>query len=352
MRDRSVWGPPAVALGCPVVLLLPWWLPALLTGAGAGLALDAGRLPMAAVDFADLVTGHLGDAGAPAWLGLMLLGVAVLALVPAATRIPVIVCWIVAFAASLVALGLGLVTFEADAVTTRAGLGFLVLVIQAGFVVAAVVAAQGALHRFREGWWHRAVVVVVAAAAVVPLVGLGWFVVNGPGDLEDDTETGIPAYMMQSSELSPSHGILVIEGDVDSGLTWSVQRDDGLTLGEDEVVGLMASDRTLDADVRTLVSAPEQDLAQALPGHGIEYVVLPAPADGNVAAVLDATDGLEQASAEDRATRAWRVAEPVDETAVTSERPWWRRGLVGLQVLAIVVVAVLCVPTQRREGRA
>ncbi len=352
MRDRSVWGPPSVALATPLVLLSPWWVPALLTGAGPALALDSGRLPMAAVGFEDLVTGHLGAAGAPAYLGLLLLAVAVLALVPASTRIPVLVCWIVALAAALVAVVLGLFTFEQDAVTTKAGLGFLVLVIQAGFVVAAVVAAQGALHRVRPGWRHRAVVVVVAAAAVVPLVGLGWFVVNGPGDLEDATETGIPAYMRQSSELSPSHGILVIEGDVDSGLTWAVQRDDGLTLGEDEVVGLMEADRALDADVQTLVSAPEQDLAQALPGHGIEYVVLPAPADGSVAAVLDATDGLEQASAEDRATRAWRVAEPVDETAVTSSRTWWRTGLVGLQLLGIVVVAVLCVPSQRREERA
>ena len=28
IRDRSVWGPPAVALGVPAVLLAPWWLPA------------------------------------------------------------------------------------------------------------------------------------------------------------------------------------------------------------------------------------------------------------------------------------------------------------------------------------
>jgi GT2 family glycosyltransferase len=352
MRDRSVWGPPAVTLACPLVLLVPWWVPALLSGAGAALALDTGRLPMATVGFEDLVTGHLGDAGAPAVLGLLLLAVAVLALVPAATRIPVLVCWIVALAASLVAVALGYVTFTADAVSTKAGLGFLVLVIQAGFVVAAVVAAQGALRRARAGWWHRGVVAVVLVAAVVPLVGLGWFVVNGPGDLEDTAETGIPAYMMQSSELGPSHGILVVEGDVEDGLTWSVQRDDGLTLGEDEIVGLMDADEELGEDVQRLVSAPEQEAAATLPGHGIEFVVLPSPADGSVAAVLDATNGLEQASAEDRATRAWRVAEPVEDDAVTAESAWWRTALVLLQGLGIVVVAVLCVPTQRREERA
>ena len=350
MRDRSVWGPPAVALGCPVVLLAPWWLPSLLTGAGAALALDAGRLPMAAVGFADLVTGHLGDAGAPDALGLLLLAVAVLALVPAATRVPVLVCWIVALAAALVAAALGMFGFETDTVTTKAGLGFLVVVLQAGFVVAAVVAAQGALRR--SGWWRRAVVAVVVVASAIPLVGLGWFVVNGPGDLEDSADTGIPAYMMQSAELGPSHGILVVEGDVDTGLSWSVQREDGLTLGEDEVAGLMPADRALGEDVQRLVSAADEAAVATLPGHGIEYVVLPSPADGRVAAVLDAADGLEQASAEDRSTRAWRVEAPVEEDAVTGGTAWWRVVLVALQALGIVVVAVLCAPTQRREERS
>ncbi len=227
------------------------------------------------------------------------------------------------------------------------------IVIQAGFVVAAVVAGQTALRRTHAGLgppglWS----LIIAVAAVVPLVGLGWFVVYGPGELEDTADTGIPAYMRQSAELGPSHGILVIEGDVESGLTWSVERGDGLTVGEDEVVGLMASDDALDRDVQTLVSAPEQEAAATLPGYGIEYVVLPSPADGNVAAVLDATTGLEQASAEDRSTRAWLVAEPVDEDAVVPESAWWRTLMVALQGLAIVVVLVLCAPTRRRKERA
>ena len=117
------------------------------------------------------------------------------------------------------------------------------------------------------------------------------------------------------------------------------------------MVGLLESDTELDRDVQTLVSAPEQETAATLPGHGIEYVVLPAPADGSVASVLDATTGLEQASAENRSTRAWRVGEAVEEAAVTGETAWWRIVLVALQGLGIVVVAVLCAPTQRREER-
>ena len=352
MRDRSGWGPPVAALACPVVLLVPWWLPSTWEDSTAALALDIGRLPMATVDFGDLVTGHLGDAGAPAWLGLLLLVFAVLALIPGKTRIPVIVCWIVALAAALVAAGLDQLTFERDTVTTKPGLGFLVVVIQAGFVVAAVLAAQAALRERETGsWLRRGVVGLVVAAAVVPVVGLGWFVVNGPGELEGSRDTGIPAYMMQSAEQGPEHGILVIRGDVDSGLSWVVQREDGLTIGEDEIVGLMSADRGLDSDVATLVSSPEQDVVASLADHGIEHIVMPAPADADVAAVLDATTGLEQASAEDRETRAWQVAEPIPEDAVTRETAWWRIALMVAQALAVIVVVVLCAPTQRGERR-
>jgi GT2 family glycosyltransferase len=353
MKDRSVWGPPAAALVTPVVLLLPWWLPLLWTGSATALALDIGRLPMATVTFADLVTGHIGDAGAPAFLGLAVLAIAVLALVPARTRVPVLVCWIVAFAAAVVAVALGLVTFERAAVTTKAGLGFLVMVIQAAFVVAAVIAAQGAWRSTdRTGWRRRGLVAIVAAASVAPLVGLAWFVVNGPGDLEDERDSGIPAYMQQTAGLGPSHGILVIEGDVDSGVTWTVQREDGLTVGEDEIVALMKPDTALGEDVQTLLSAPEQEAAETLPGHGIAFIVLSAPVDGNLAAVLDATTGLEGASADDRDTRAWRVTTDVVAGAVETETAGWRVAMLALQGLAIVVVAVLCVPTQAREERS
>jgi len=80
--------------------------------------------------------------------------------------------------------------------------------------------------------------------------------------------------------------------------------------------------------------------------------VLSAPVDGNVAAVLDATTGLEGASADDRDTRAWRVTSEVESGAVESETAWWRVAMLVLQGLVIVVVGVLCVPTHAREERS
>ena len=57
MRDRSIWGPPAVAVAMVPVLLAPWWLPALLSGAGEAFVLDAGRVPMSDLGFRELVVG-------------------------------------------------------------------------------------------------------------------------------------------------------------------------------------------------------------------------------------------------------------------------------------------------------
>ena len=68
-RDRSAWGPPVVALAVVPVLLAPWWLPALLHGAGEGLLLDGGLLPAPTPDGLELGLGRLHDLGAPWWLG-------------------------------------------------------------------------------------------------------------------------------------------------------------------------------------------------------------------------------------------------------------------------------------------
>ena len=96
----------------------------------------------------------------------------------------------------------------------------------------------------------------------------------------------------------------------------------------------------------------EDDVAGRLAAAGIEYVVLPAPADGQVAAVLDATSGLSQASAESRSTRAWQVGPAVDPHAVDGPRSWPRIALLLVQGGGLVVTAVLAAPTVRARRRS
>jgi hypothetical protein len=143
--------------------------------------------------------------------------------------------------------------------------------------------------------------------------------------------------------------VLVMSGSVEDGITYRIRRDDGTTLGEDEVLTLAAEDTALTDDVRTLVSSPTPAVVADLGDRGVEYVVLASPADGRVSSLLDATAGLDQASAEDRSTRAWRVDRPLDPSALEGSRSWWRTGLLVLQGLAILAALVLAAPTVRQQ---
>ena len=234
------------------------------------------------------------------------------------------------------------------ATAVEPGLGALVVVLQGAFLVAAVLGAVGAAHDLVS--WRRALAAAVAAvAAVVPLGALGWWVVGSDNAIEDGIDTDIPVYMVQSAEEGPEHGILVVRGSVDDGLTYTVRRGDGMTLGEDEVVNLTAEDTGFTTTVRELVSRPTPGVVDDLAQNGIEYVVLPSPADGDVAAVLDAAAGLAQASAADRATRAWEVHRRLDASVLDGPTSWLRVALLVVQGIAIVVVAVLCLPTTSRR---
>jgi GT2 family glycosyltransferase len=349
MRDRSVWGPPSAAIVSVPVLLAPWWLPAVRYGAARSLLLDSGRLPDPALDFGDLLGGRLpGDLGAPWWLGVALAVMAVLALVPSRSRIPVLVVWIVALVAAVTSAALGAVSLTLPVGEARPGLGFFLVVLRGAFVVAAFLAIHGLATRARRtGTTIRKLVPVTltALAAVVPVFGLAWFVLEGPGELTDDRDTGIPTYMVQDAERGAAHGILVIRGSVEDGMTYAVRRGDGVTIGEDEILAATKPDPDFDATVQALTSRPRAAVVARLAEQGIQYIVLPSPADGVVAAGLDASGGLDQASAEDRSTRAWQVSRPVDEHALDGDASWVRVVLLAVQGLAIVVVLVLSAPS-------
>jgi hypothetical protein len=356
LRERDSWGPPVVAVAATPVLLAPWLLPLLTTGSASGLLLEAGRLTVDQVTFGGLVTGRLNDLGAPMWFGVVLGLLALVALIPRRTRVPVLICWLVALAAAVVSGLLSHVTLDLPSVTTRPSLGLFVVILQGTSVVAVVLGADAYLRRLADHhpWWQRVVATGLAlVAAAVPLGGLVWWLSADSGDdvLARDAEQSVPVYMKQSSLLGQEHGVLVIGGSVDEGVTYRIRRDDGTTVGEDEILTLADEDAGLTSDVRDLVSAPTPSVVADLGARGVEYVVLSSPADGRISSLLDATAGLEQASAEDRTTRAWRVDRPLDPASLEGPSPWWRTALLVVQGVAIVVVLVLALPTVRQRRR-
>ncbi|WP_459982400.1 glycosyltransferase family 2 protein [Nocardioides sp. AN3] len=348
--ERSVWGPPVVALAVPVVLLAAWWLPALLHGAGRGLLLDAGIPPTASPSGWDLTLGRLPHLGAPWWLGLVVPLLAVAALVPARTRVPVLVCWVVGAVAALVALLLSAVSFHLGAETSPASTSFLLVLVQGAAIVAAVIGAQGALTSASRTW-HVAVVALAVVALVAPLGGLAWAVAGKHGALGDEPPAEVPTYMLQAASEGPEHGILVLHGGVLGGVRYTVVRGDGVRLGEDEIVALTPEDAELSRLVRELVSRPDQSTIRGLAAAGIQYVVQPAPSDPAVSAAIDAASGVSQASAQRRSTRAWQLDAEPSADALQGSTSWLHVLLVIVDLAALVAVVVQCAPTVERRSK-
>lgn len=348
VRERSVWGPPTAALVVPLLVLLPWWLPAVLEGAAAATVLDVGRWPTAATSGWDLLAGRLGDLGAPAVVGLALPVLAVLALVPTATRIPVLVCWLVAAVTAVAGLPLaiGSVDLAGDA-SQQPGLGIVLLLMHGAWLTAAVL---GGLSLHHLGDQRRPVQAGLALAGLVgllaPLVGLTWFAGWGGEELTDHEPSDVPVYMAQRAEAADHDGVLVLRGSVEAGLRYEVHRGDGPTLGEDEIAALTPEDTEATEIISSLVTSPDAEAAAALADRGILYVVQAEPVDGQVSASLDATSGLVQASSA-RGTRAWQVDPPPGP--LPEHDGWSRWVLLVAQGLAIPVLVVLALPPLRRS---
>lgn len=351
-RQRATWGPPTLAVLAVPVLLAPWLVPLLTTGSSAGLLLEAGGPVIDEVTFQSLLTGRLGEWGAPWWLGGLLGVLALLALIPLRTRVPVLVIWFVALAAAVATAGLAQVRIDLPSITTRPSLGLFVVVLSGLAVVATAIGADAYLRRLEVShpWWQRLFAGALAvAAALIPAVGLGWWLSGPDNALSDELASDVPVYMHQSSAQGVEHGVLIISGSLETGLDYRIRRGDGTTVGEDEILLLTDEDTGLTEGVRTLASAPTPQAVADLGARGIEYVVLTAPTDGRVAAGLDATTGLVQASGEDRNTRAWRVEEPLDPDAVAGESSWLRPVLLAIQALALLVALLLAAPTVRKR---
>jgi GT2 family glycosyltransferase len=354
-RGRDVVGPPLVSLGVTPVLLLPWWLPAIQHGAASLLLMETGRQPYPSLTTTDFLLGRFGpDVGGPSWLGALLVVLAVLALVPRATRIPVLVAWLVAATTAVAATALSFVPLPLPGGSVRPGIALLTVVLHGCLVLAAMLGAQGLvliLRRSRREHHEVLLVGLAAVAAIIPAVGLGWFVWQGPGDLANSEDTGIPPFMTDEATAEPAAGILVIRGDVADGLTFTVRRGAGDTLGEDEILYASKPDPSFTADVRALVSRPTPTVVDDLAKAGVRYLVLPAPYDGSVAAGLDATDGLGQAGTESQATRTWRIETEVDPHAVDGPGSVLRWFLLAIEAIGLVVVLVLSLPTLRASRR-
>ncbi len=346
----------AIVVLVPLLTVLPWAMGAL-RSPGAWLV-EAGRAATIPVDpgFLDLLLGRTGGpVEAPLWFAIGLPLAAVLAFLRSDTRATVLQVWLVVLAAAtvLAAAARVPVTLPGIPFEFRPWPGFLLLTVQAGFVVVAAVAGDGLLKKVSGdsiSWRQPVAALTVAAALVVPVLSGGWWLLRGSDDLLTHTAPEvIPTYQQELAADNNLTGVLRIVGGVERGIDFRVFRSGTERLGQDGVLAMTSPDREFGHLVERLLSDARPEDAALLASYGVKYVYAPPPVAGVVNGGLDAAVGLGGASAPALGSRAWVVQEETSLTSIDDTRARLRPLWVVTALGALVVTAVLAAPERRRR---
>ena len=335
VADRSVSGPPLVALAVVPLLLLPWWLPLLLAGRPGGLLLDPGRLPVAVAGFGDLLLGRVDDVGAPAWLTWPVIAAAALALLPRTSRVAALACWSTALVAAVTAALLSLPTVVVVGGAVRVGAAGLVPVIQGALVVAAAAGALALLQALgaAESPWRRRLAVVPAVIALGGARG-GSPLVRGGRARRPERRRGLGHPGVHEPELAARARARRAGGPRRRRDRAGLRRSGaGTVTPSARTRSWRSPPRTTRSPTRCARSSPvpRPRWSPPCPPAGIEYVVLPAPADGRAR----------------RPARRRRRAEPGERRGPGHPRVADRRGAGGRGARRSRLVAA-----HRAAGRA
>ena len=346
----------AIVLVVPVLLVLPWAV-ATLAAPGAWLV-EAGRAGALPIDVGlrDLVLGRTGGPSeAPDWftIGLPLAGLT--AFIRRDTRARVLQVWVVILAAAIVLAAESRVPVSLPGVPVefRPWPGFLVLLMQAGYVLAAVIAADGAIKVASESSfsWRQPVAAVAALAALAaPGLGTVWWVMHGDdGPLLRAEPRQVPTYMQELAAGKDTSGVLVVTGGLRRGIEYELLRSGVHELGDDGVLAMTTPSRSFTDLVTRLLSSARTEDAGLLASYGVKYVYAPAPVASSVSGGLDSANGFGGASAPGRGSRAWVVDEPTTLKSLDDDRDPLRPVWVLANLLALVSCIVLAAPERRRR---
>ncbi|MCW2782479.1 MAG: glycosyl transferase, family 2 [Marmoricola sp.] len=354
MRIRSGFQPLLVVALVPLLLLLPWLAGTLMHP--AAWFIEAGRPGAVPVNptIWQLVLGRgSGPGSAPGWLSIGLPVIGVAALIRPDSRSRVVKVWLVIAVAAVLLACVSLMTVSLPGVSSdfRPWPGFLLVLIQGGFILAAVIASDGVgklLSTASFSWRQPVGVVAFVAALVAPVLGAGWWVAHGTDDLVNrHSVSDVPAYMTELATGRNTGAVLVLTGGARHGIEYHVLRDGPLRIGDDAIRALTRPDPKVTALVERLLSSARPDDAARLASYGVAYVYAPAPVSGSVSAGLDASNGFAGASAPDPNTRAWRLDAPPTLASVDQSGNPVRGVLLAIQVLAILACIVLAAPGRK-----
>jgi hypothetical protein len=336
--------------------VLPWAV-ATLSAPGAWLV-EAGRAGALPIDVGlrDLLLGRTGGPGeASGWLTVGLQIAGLVAFIRRDTRARVLQVWVLILAAAIVLAAESRVPVSLPGVPVefRPWPGFLLLVMQAGYVLAAVIAADGAIKVASEtgfSWRQPVAAVACLAALAAPVLGGGWWVLHGDdGPVVRAEPHEVPTYMQELAAGKDPSAVLVVSGGLRRGIDYQLLQSGGNVLGDDGALALTSPSRRFADLVARLLSSAQADDAALLASYGVKYVFAPAPVAASVSGGLDSANGFSGASAPGRGSRAWVVEEKTSLTSVDDGRDALRPVWVLVNLLALVTCVVLAAPDRRRR---
>ncbi|MCW2811825.1 MAG: hypothetical protein JWP61_2283 [Friedmanniella sp.] len=319
-----------IALGLPLVLLLPWW-PSLITAPGR---LFVG--PDAALDGAPtapavwrLLLGHpTGPGLPPLWVGAVVFGViwvvALVGLGRRPRRRVVLAAWVTALVAFALAVLLSRLVVDVPPVATevRPWTGAYLLVGFAALLVGGAVGVDGLTTEMQGrsfSWLQPAAVLAAVAVGLVSVGGAAWWVWAGArGPVDRLHLSSIPPYVMNAMTTGGRPRVLALDLS-GSAARYSVLAGDQLRLGDADrgfayAGSAVARQQVADLVVRLVAGTADADIAPELTGLGVGYVWV-SGADEDERSRIDNTPGLGTASGNNLGT-VWQLDPAVSRAAL------------------------------------
>ena len=319
-----------IALGLPLLVLLPWW-PSIIAEPGrlfVGPDAALGGAP-AAPAVAGLLLGRgLGPGLPPFWLGALIFGtvwlLALIGLARRPDRRAVMAAWITALVALGMAVALSRLVVSIPPVGTevRPWVGGYLLIAFGALIIGAGVGVDGLIAELagRSFSWLQPISVLAAVAvAGVSLAGAVWWVVAGvQGPIVRTRFDAIPPYVMNGMQ-TPLHPRLLAMDLSDGQARYAVLSDDQVRLGDADRGysyggSVSANEQVDDLVVRLVAGTADSDIAPQLADLGIGYLWVTGAGE-DVTSRIDNTPGLGTASGTEQGT-VWELDPPVARTVL------------------------------------
>jgi GT2 family glycosyltransferase len=319
----------AIVIAVPLLLLMPWTVSLLRRPAQFFLEAGMTRPGLSSPHLAarSLLLLSPGGPGLPGfWVTGGLALAAAIALVASGRRALVLAGWgvaVIGLVAAAVVSRVAVIPPDAPA-AIPAWPGAALAIAGAGLLLASVAAADRIPALLGGGGWRTgrglAVLAVVVVACSAPVLAAAHWVVTGVnGPVAPAAGPLLPEFVSVSSDGASRVRTLVLQAGARGSVTYTVLRSSDPLIGTGELTMPVAGQRALDHTVAAL-TAPNggdvEDQGQALAGFGIEYVMLPAPVNANLARLLDDVPGLRPVS-ETTAFQLWRVVNTTARVTLT-----------------------------------